>query len=298
MKYTIPLIILLILTSCTTNILTIDNNNYKIENNHLQQLTNDDDKIATFAVFSDIHGHTDNFKLLLEKTKDIDSIIILGDTAEHFREKPDKNRTDYDEIYTTLLIASNTNLPIFIIPGNHDLKEPYYKVIQDINKKNIIDMSIIRTFDGDDFDLISNPYGDDFTYPKGSFQTTEENFNELINKINKDNSPDILISHQPPKGNSINDIDVIRDRTNVGSNKLNNLIIENAIRFVFAGHIHEAGAKAVNLDGPLQQNTFSYYARLNPGSVMPWLYLDNKTRIASAAIVTINDSRMKYKIIN
>ena len=53
------------------------------------------------------------------------------------------------------------------------MKEDYQGAIKCLSKKypNIFDLSKIRVVDGDDFNFISNPYGNDegFSYLSGSF---------------------------------------------------------------------------------------------------------------------------------
>ncbi|MBT5021876.1 hypothetical protein HOK51_00605 [Candidatus Woesearchaeota archaeon] len=292
--------------SARSNIITINNIEYKLENNTLTQLTLDQDNIAKFGVLADSHGHCTHVEKFAESFLDenVDGIIFLGDIANRYRPRYNPKISYRDEIKNCVEAAAQTNLPVYVIPGNHETKKDYYEIIEELieqyNYTNIIDMSTTRIVQGDDFDLISNPYGNDYTFQDEGFKETENdknNIEELIKLINQDSELDILISHQPPQGNSNLGID-FASKKNVGSENLNNIMINNNISISLSGHIHEAGGKAVTSEGIIvPENTFSSDLRLNPGSVEPWTYQFGNFEQGLASIITIEGQQLKYEIL-
>lgn len=299
---------------------TIKGIDYQINGNKLIQKTEDEDNIARFGVIADPHGFYENVKVFSEyfEQQGVDGIILLGDYAQHFREKPNPKLSDYDEIIWCLENAAKTGLPIYIIPGNHEMKKDYKKAMKQLSKtyKNIFDLSEIRIVDGDDFDFVSNPFGTDFTYPNESFRGTPEQIRKIIEyvkQLQKDDDPEILISHQPPRCKSNYGIDVVYGGNhasdegqtsnndgydNDGYATLDKIMREKGIKFSLSGHIHEAGGRGVTSEGALVlQDSFSSDLRFNPGSAAPCEYLDGKFCKGMAGILTVEGDKAEYRII-
>ncbi|MBT7903690.1 hypothetical protein HN587_07540 [Candidatus Woesearchaeota archaeon] len=294
-------LILFILLGCEQKqILKIDDMIFEIKEDQVIQTNIDSDQTASFGVISDPHGKSENVaafsRIFLQKK--VDGIILLGDYANNKATIDPNHLFDFDDIYFCIKAAAQTNLPIYVIPGNHEYKKDYFQALEKLNNEhpNVFDMTKIRFIHGEDFNFISNPYGSDFTYVLGHFEGDIKSFEEYINLLNNTN-PVILLSHQPPRCNNKEGIDRTNKEINVGDNTINILMRNNNIKFSLSGHIHEAGRKGVDSQCQLiPENTFSTTMLFNPGTATEWTYNNNETLSASAAIITINGSQMSYEL--
>ena len=288
--------------------LTINKELFIVDDVSVKQITKDFDQEAKLGVLSDAHGYYEHVYKISElfKREKVDAIVMLGDYAQHTRKKPRPELSDTDEIYLCIEAAAKMGIPVYVIPGNHETKQDYNTALYVLSIKydNIFDLSKIRIVDGDDFDLISNPYGDDQTYSSDGFKgnkKTIEKIKELVSAFRqnkKNNDPEILITHQPPRGKSVQDIDTVFTGQNVGSEILDEVMRAASLRFSFSGHIHEAGGRAADSEGKMvEQDMFVEEMRFNPGSASPWQYLTGQEAKAMAGIVTINRTKMSYKSI-
>ena len=292
--------------NATQEIRKINNIEYEININKLTQKTEDEDKVASFGVISDTHGFYENVNVFSEtfKKQGLDGIIMLGDYAQHFRKKPHPDLRDYDEIVMCLEAAAKTGLPVYVVPGNHDMRKDYERAINQLFKKyiHIFDLSKIRIVDGDDFDFVSNPFGTDFTYLGESFRGTLEQIRQIkeyAKLLKNDDDPEVLVSHQQPRCNGKGGIDMTFDGKNVGEETLDKIMKECEIKLSASGHIHEAGGRACTSNGELiNPNVLSEDLRFNPGAASPWEYPNGKTYNGIAGILTIEGNRAKYEIIS
>ena len=241
----------------------------------------------TFGVLSDIHGSVDNLESMLAKMNDVDALIIAGDLSDQG-----------EKLQDVLKKIAETGKKTYVIPGNHETREGYEQALKKVNATNIIDMSKQRTVEFDEFILVSNPYGDDFTYGEESYRGSEYEYNELERLLQQDKEV-VLISHQPPKSKGKNCIDVVYSGENVGSEKLDQIIRAEEVKIVISGHIHEAGGRACTEEGEIvKDDEFVEEMRLNPGAVTEWKYLDGETSKGKAAILTIKGHQAKYQIVS
>jgi Icc-related predicted phosphoesterase len=281
---------------------TVHGSQYELYEDKLVQITHDADTTAKLGVISDPHGCYEHVKIFADyfSKQAVDAIVLLGDLAQHSRKKPHPELSDSDEIVKCITEAAKTGLPVYVIPGNHELKQDYYAALaQFANTANVFDLSKIRAVDGDDYDLVSNPYGTDFGYSSDGFLGTQlQKISGYIKLLQKDSDPEILVTHQPPKSIGKSGIDVVYGGSNVGDAALDKIMKENNIKFSLSGHIHEAGGRAVNSLGvPIPQEVFSEDLRLNPGAGSPWGYLNGKNYAGMAGILTIDKNKAKYRII-
>lgn len=296
---------------------TINGIDYEINGNRLIQKTEDEDKTAKFGVISDPEGFYKNVEAFSKhfKQQKLDGIIMLGDYAQHFRKKPNPRLSDYDEITMCLENVAKTGLPIYVIPGNHEMRKDYERAMEQLSKKykNVFDLSKIRIVDGDDFDFVSNPFGTDFTYLDESFKGSPEQIRkigEYAKSLQKNDDPEILLTHQPPRCRGKYGIDVVHggghasdvrgvSRDNDGYGLLDKTMRKNKIKFSLSGHIHEAGGKGVTSNGRLvNPNTFSDDLRFNPGSAGPWRYLNGEVYNGMAGIITVENEKVKYETLS
>lgn len=238
------------------------------------------------GILSDIGGEHENVQYLADKM-DVDAIIITGDIA--LRDGVE----DQEEIYKGIKAAAK--VPVYVLPGNHDLREPYQNAIRELQKKHhIIDLTEHRTADLGEVKLVSNPYGTDYTYSTEGYKGTENKVRTIENFL-EGNKPILLVSHQPPKNTCA---DQIFNGSHVGDETLRQIMLENDIEYVVAGHIHESGGRACTHTGAeVPQNKYVKEMILNPGAVEPWAYLDGRTAKSRGAIITFKDGKAKYEII-
>jgi Icc-related predicted phosphoesterase len=149
--------------------------------------------------------------------------------------------------------------------------------------------------DGIGFDVVSNPYGNDFTYKPEGFLGSEAEFGRLRDYLSqfRDNDPRVLLSHVPPRCEGVNGVDVVNDGKNVGEPSLNNVT-----DLILSAHIHEAGGRGCDFKGNVvNENQFSNNLRFNPGAASPWQYLNREQCEAMVGIFTIQGNQAKYEIL-
>jgi len=273
-----------------SNIRTIKGNTYVIDGQILTQTTEDEDKKAVFGVISDVEGYYENAEAFANyfKSINVDGIIMLGDYAENNpNKKPNMMLSEYDEIRLSVEAAAKTGLPVYVIPGNEEMKETYWKVMGELLQKypNLFDMAQIRTVDGDDFDLVSNPYGRGYGYLMEGFLGAEHQIRDVVKyaeMLKNDDDPEILITHKPPKCVGEYGVDIPfhnfpgEDR-NVGDATLNEVMKQAEIKFSLSGHIHESGGRGVTSYGEeVEAGELSDDLRLNPGAAHPTGYLNEE----------------------
>jgi len=223
----------------------------------------------SFGVLSDIHGQCEDAVRLSEQFGKIDGIIVAGDVTGESSE----------DITRCLSMLTEFNVPVYAVSGNHDIE---WNV-----PKDIVDLNEVRYVDLDGVDLISNPYGDDFTF---AHKATKEQMEEIKEYSAKD--PVLLISHQPPKNGCL---DVIYSGEAVGSEALREAMTD--IEFSISGHIHEAGGRGCTKNGEIvEENVWVKELLLNPGAVTEWKYLDGEVT-QKAAVITIRGDKAKYIIV-
>jgi len=189
-----------------------------------------------FGVISDIQGESLENIITQFHTYQLHGVIVAGDISDMHNDLD-----DYDEIYNSLEQLLELQVPLFVIPGNHESQEDYYNAINAINNSNIIDMSKGRVVEYKNINMISLPgYNiEDYVIKDGFLYNDSEILflEELVNKslIN------ILISHNPAKGTHEHSIDTITTGENVGNELLREVMLNNNINFAVFGHIHEAG---------------------------------------------------------
>lgn len=266
-KITIILLFLIILCS-SCSVLT--NSNQTNEN------------IVKFGVITDIQGDTTNLDYFTGEFNkaEIDALLILGDLNDM---NHDINETDYEEIYSVLeIINNNFNKTIFVMPGNHESKEDYYKAL---NLFDLTDLSDHNNLKFESMNILSVPgyHLADYTNPNGFLFDNVMDFHPMKDCLPEPEADcnqglSLLVAHGPPKGTNANSIDAIvtegtksMEWNNVGNQQINELILNKNINFGVFGHIHEAGMKAVDInDEFVPENKWSTSLFLNPGPATAW----------------------------
>lgn len=254
------------------------------------------------GVVTDSHsGKFDNDISISLKDKSVDCIVFLGDVPSNMNAS---KKEQYEEIKKTLLIYDQLNIPIFWIPGNYEDYVSYKKAFQDLDLKNIRDVSTIENsihFKG--FDLVFLPGSPVYTRgfhinndKKTAIYEIEDGFmyNFNLNDLKKIiliPEKTILFSHHPCKIEGNNSIDLaihanyngqrvvgpyahelIKERkassilSHEGSTELTKVIKELNISKFISGDIHEAKA-ICDIDGnKIKQGSFSEKLFVNPGA--------------------------------
>ena len=169
--------------------------------------------------FTDLHGDLKRLGHLMNliKLKKPDLLICAGDIS-WFGAKINPVMKKLDSI----------NIPILIIPGNHESEEE----IEDLAKKhkNLIDINK-KIVEINNFQF--------FGFGSGGFSQKNIEFEKQFEKIKskiKDNNKFIFVSHQPPYQTNL---DKIQDE-HVGSKSIRKFIEFTNPILVISGHIHES----------------------------------------------------------
>ena len=295
----------------TTSVLkTINEKEYRFENNRVTELTADLDTIATYGVLSDIHGEVHKAQVMAQefKKRGVDGIIITGDISlnEPLRTGAVDTRDDENEIKEVLEVVATTGVPIYVIPGNHEMKEAYQEAVKAVSLlyTNIIDMTRYRIIDGDDADLLSLPGYQTKTIPGHQF-IPDDGYFAFPKEIEKlaslrqglDNSV-ILITHGCGKTNAVWGPATTYNGRDVGDVLTTQVMAQNNISFAVCGHIHEAGGRAATFEGKeIQSGEWALQFSANFGTLERWTYLHGETYDSMAGILTVNGTKAKYEIV-
>lgn len=168
--------------------------------------------------FTDLHGNLRRFNRLefLIKIKKPDILICAGDISWFSK---------YINLIAKKLDSSN--LPILIIPGNHETEEN----IELISKKfkNIININK-KLYSYDNFQFLG--------WGSGGFGQVNKEFEKQFEKIKsniKNQKKFIFISHAPPYNTKIDKV----KNSHVGSISIRKFIEFASPVLAISGHIHE-----------------------------------------------------------
>jgi Icc-related predicted phosphoesterase len=230
------------------------------------------------GVLSDIHGNLDAMNHLLNQMQDVDVIVVIGDMVLNEKLRYGKQDTinDEEELISILkdinTFITQNDIPVYIIPGNHETKESYRNAFEtfeakskmkninetiNVNIENIKDMSNggIINIKGFTISFLPGYYtktnaNQKFLPDDGFFLSDQQMENLILPNV------DLIVSHGPPKTEEI--IDKIYSGSNVGSKKMRDLMLKNNIKYGIFGHIHEGKGTAKPTKGSVW---------FNPGAV-------------------------------
>lgn len=177
-------------------------------------------------LFSDIHQDWGKLQELLYY-KDIDLFLCAGDWASFSR--------GVEEGINLMLQAK---APVWIIPGNNES-------LEDLRKAESMGLT---SFHGEIKDFQGISIGGIGFSPPTPFNTpgeySEEYFRKRLGVLEMCDSPDIFVSHCPPKNTSL---DLTSSGHNVGSQAIREYIESHCPQYTFHGHIHECEGKVEKL---------------------------------------------------
>ncbi len=290
--------------------LTINNQQYQFSNETVTQLTDDEDESVKYGVISDIHGEVERIASFVEelKKREIEAILVPGDLLknEELRYGRADQQNDEQELEIVLRELGKSNLPVLVIPGNHETQSAWKKAVGNVrvDYPNIIDMNQYRRFDGDDGDIVSlSGYqikevpGRKFI-PDDGFWASPKVIDGLSTQRKGLDDVVILLTHGPPATGANPSPGTISSGEDVSDKYTAMAMRRDTIYFAVVGHIHEAGGYAAMLDGKnVEQGEWSNGFVVNFGTLEQWKNNNGKTYKGMAGILTIDGKKGKYEMI-
>lgn len=246
------------------------------------------------GLLSDIHGDKEGVLYFLNRFKEneVDAVVVTGDIA-------DRSQWMFTNTGEEIIqMLGQSGFAIYILPGNHDQRWFYEKVMEKQTKKylNLHDLLQERRVDAGGIDFISNPYGTGKNYWLSGYYTTDYGELEQLIVSFPYNDPLVLITHQPPLCKGKHGIDYARGMKNEGNAELDRIMRKHNVTFSFSGHIHSASGGCDELGNYLPQKKFSTSARFNPGAVIKHMTKQGEEK-SSGAIVTIKGREIMYELL-
>jgi hypothetical protein len=228
------------------------------------------------------------------KKQQVAAVLLGGDAAE----APD----DLEKVYAFLV--TQTDVPLLAIAGNSERGGAHHYAIKKarVGHPNLLDLNIVRRFDGDGFDVVSlgGYYDKRFMRMAGGCSYTAADVAAVQTVAKECDDPVIFLAHGPPRQAGQKAIDYVPEAGNVGDAELTQAIVDAKIPFGVFGHILEAGGKATDLKGnPLPENKLSKALYLNPGPAnpLPWKLNSGQTSYGLAAVLTVEGKQAKYQLL-
>jgi Icc-related predicted phosphoesterase len=265
-----------------------------------------------FGIVADIHGESEKaVKIAREfKNRKVDGIIIAGDISRYFSDS--KKVPEETEIKDSLIPFLETEKPVYVIAGNHETQNVYFKTLGSLAEQydNLFDLATLKYVDLDGVNIFG-VCGGTIT-PRGGFSVKKEAGNINQSVFSLDNDPVLMVSHMPPRFSHPGAIDCVYDvvlgsKTIKGRHKGEQILsqgegtrenprnkgvkeltylIQQGVDFSVSGHYHmNSGADDFNFNIP--QNTYSRQLFMNPGAA----------QYDFAAIFTIDNKVAKYELL-
>jgi Icc-related predicted phosphoesterase len=255
-------------------------------------------KLGLLAGIKDLEKETqETLKRFLDEfeKQDVELVIVGGDTAE---------QTEVlDAVYAWL--PQQTKRPIVSITGNTERSGAHNYAIAKVRKggaMNLINMGLVRRYDGPGFDVVALSGYHDKTYLhlSGGCIYTDQAITDAESAIRAADDPVVMLVHGPPRQAGKAALDFVPGAGNVGDPKLAELMKKMKVPFGAFGHILEAGGHGTDLAGkPLPQKKLVKELMVNQGSAnsLPWKMNDGSTSYGLAAILTINGKQASYEVL-
>lgn len=255
-------------------------------------------KLGLLAGIKDLEKETqETLKRFLDafEQADVEVIVVGGDTAE---------QTEVlDAVYAWL--PKQTKRPIVSIAGNTERAGAHNYAIGKVRKGgtlNLINLGLIRRYDGLGFDLVSLSGYHDKTYLhlSGGCIYSDQALTDAESAIRAADDPVIMLVHGPPRQTGKAALDFVPGAGNVGDAKLTELIKKMKVPFGIFGHILEAGGHATDLSGkplPPKKPAAALYVNQGSANPLPWKMNDGSTSYGLAAIMTVSGNKASYEVL-
>ncbi|MDQ7026800.1 MAG: metallophosphoesterase family protein [Anaerolineae bacterium] len=211
--------------------------------------------MTTFLAFPDIHDRAEPLKKMRHIIADVDAVLLAGDMTNG---KP-------DNLQRVLNIIEAMNENIFAVCGNMDSEAMNMRLARDgisVHRRHVmLDGLAILGCGG------ALPYYGKYVFSEDELAGF---LNDSLQGVS-DNTPKILICHQPPYDTKV---DRVEDGTPVGSKAVREFIERVQPLICFSGHIHGAtgidsiGNTQLINPGPLWQTSQYAYAEVENGEVV------------------------------
>ncbi len=211
---TLALTALLFLTGCASNNsyinsrqIILENRVYSIQKNELKEKSFFSYPIK-FGVVSDIHNEGEKAKKIAKRFQEqrVDAIIIAGDISRYFGDY--EHIPESVEIRNSIIHFLETKKPVYVIAGNHETRDCYFRTISKLTKdyNNLFDLSTLKYADLNGVNIFGVS-GGTFFLPLGGFSVKQEikSIDDAVFSL--DNDPILMLSHVPPRFNHKGAID-------------------------------------------------------------------------------------------
>ncbi|MBU0930103.1 MAG: metallophosphoesterase [Nanoarchaeota archaeon] len=186
--------------------------------------------------FVDLHSDFTYLKKIIKtaKEKQPDFLVCAGDISDF--------GNDIEKIFKEL---SELNIPMLIIPGNHESSS----TINQLCKKYKFAVNINKAcYEVNEYCFLG--------YGEGGFSEEDPEFDELAEKFKKNldkNKKLILVSHAPVYGTKVDYLSTLGHR---GNKSIRRFIAEVKPKLVICGHFHDTAT---------QIDRIGYTTIINPG---------------------------------
>ena len=255
-------------------------------------------KLGLLAGIKDLEPETqstlERFFAEFEK-QDVELVVVGGDTAE---------QTEVlDQVYAWL--PQQTKRPIVSIAGNTERAGAHNYAIAKVRKTgaiNLINMGLVRRYDGPGFDVVSLSGYHDKTYLhlSGGCIYSDQALTDAESAIRAADDPVVMLVHGPPRQSGKQALDFVPGAGNVGDARLTELLKKLKVPFGVFGHILEAGGHATDLAGkplPPKKPAAALYVNQGSANPLPWKMNDGSTSYGLAAILTLDGRKASYEVL-
>ncbi len=276
----------------------VNGSRYHVGKNSITQTKSSflEDGVIKIGVASDIEGNLEGAIKSAEvmRANKVDAVILAGDLYENERIRKNPRYPDSidnsSEMVNGIKPYAFLNVPVFIIPGNHENKETYKKAFEilKINFDNVFDINRKKVdMAGVNLVGIGGYHDRNFTDSEGFvLRNSDYNFaRESLRDFAEQREPIVLVSHGPPR--SEGEIDYVEGFGHVGDERIRGILEDKLDSRVINvhGHIHEGGGAKANYG--VNGSVFGLGANyaVNVASVTSYGAKDGG---GSASIMTIN----------
>lgn len=174
--------------------------------------------------------------------------------------------TEEQQLTRALGVIAQPKLPVFVIAGNSESHQPYARALKAVTAAHphVADLSPYGATNCAGVPLVALAgYHLSRWLPADGFRYGQAEL-DAVAALAKARGARVLLTHGPPRSQGPQGIDAVTSGSNVGDAALNALLDAQGIAFAAAGHIHEAGQRAVTAaNAAVPAGSWSQNLRLN-----------------------------------